>query len=78
MILNKKRSSEFAHPDVLIGLTIMAYRIQGLRMSDLRIVVNMLKTKLTQEPGPENLRDSSVKFDQWIRNEEKLLIKFNT
>ena len=25
------RSSEFAHPDVVIGLTILAYRYEGLR-----------------------------------------------
>ena len=28
------RSSEFAHPDVLIGLTIIAYRYSGLRRKE--------------------------------------------
>ncbi len=42
------RSSEFAHPDVLIGLTILAYRVQGLRMTDLRKIMIMLKSRLKQ------------------------------
>jgi hypothetical protein len=25
------RSSEFAHPDIIIGLTVLAYRYEGLR-----------------------------------------------
>ena len=25
------RASEFAHPDIIIGLTILAYRYEGLR-----------------------------------------------
>lgn len=29
------RASEWSHPDVLIGLGILAYRYEGLRMSDL-------------------------------------------
>ena len=28
------RSSEFAHPDVIIGLTALAYRYEGLRWAD--------------------------------------------
>jgi hypothetical protein len=39
------RSSEFAHPDVLIGLTALAYHIEGLRLSDLRRAIAALKTR---------------------------------
>ena len=62
------RSSEFAHPDVLIGLTALAYRIEGLRMSDLRFIINILKSRLQQEIGPEELRPSAVLFQQWINS----------
>ena len=37
------QSSEFAHPDALIGLTILAYRYEGLRLSDLKRVITQLK-----------------------------------
>ncbi len=61
------RSSEFAHPDVLIGLTALAYRIEGLRLSDLRNIMSVLKSRLQQEMGPEHLRPSSLLFDAWIQ-----------
>jgi hypothetical protein len=31
------RNSEFAHPEVLIGLSILAYRYEGLRLTDLKV-----------------------------------------
>lgn len=31
------RASEFAHPDVVIGLTILAYRYEGLRRKGPRL-----------------------------------------
>merc|ERR1712072_160628 len=37
------RSSEFAHPDVKIGLTVLSYRYSGLRRKDLQRVVTQLK-----------------------------------
>ena len=37
------RSSEFAHPDVLIGLSLFAYRYEGLRTKDLKVLVSELK-----------------------------------
>ena len=30
------RASEFAHPDVLIGLTVLAYRFDGMRETDVQ------------------------------------------
>ena len=35
-------SSEFAHPDVVIGLTLWAYRLEGLRRSDLDALLRRL------------------------------------
>ena len=28
------RASEFAHPDIIIGLTVLAFRYEGLRKTD--------------------------------------------
>eukprot|EP00466_Bigelowiella_natans_P001199 jgi/Bigna1/76726/fgenesh1_pg.43_\ len=58
--------SEFAHPDVLIGLTILAYRYSGLRMQDIKAVVAQLKRDLLFETGPKEMRPSTVKFQSWI------------
>ena len=33
------QSSEFAHPDVIIGLTVLAYRYSGMRPSDFAVVI---------------------------------------
>jgi hypothetical protein len=31
-------ASEFAHPDVVIGMTVLAYRYEGLRWGDFQLV----------------------------------------
>ena len=36
------RSSEFAHPDITIGLTLLSFRYEGLRMSDFDAVLDLL------------------------------------
>ena len=45
-------ASEFAQPDVLLGLTVLAYRYEGLRVSDVIEVVKLLQDKLREEVGP--------------------------
>ena len=47
-------AAEFAQPDVLIGATILAYRYEGLRESDLKTTIRMLKENLHQESGPKS------------------------
>ena len=37
------RASEFAHPDVVIGAAILAYRYEGLRPRDTRKVLELLR-----------------------------------
>src|SRR5690242_857488 len=59
-------ASEFAHPDVLIGLSILAYRYEGLRMSDVRSVVSQLQRKMREETGPFSQRPASLLFDHWV------------
>jgi hypothetical protein len=60
------RASEFAHPDVLIGLTILAYRYEGLRKKDFFLVVRHLRDCLEDEGGPYKDRPSFQKFEHWI------------
>ena len=59
-------SSEFAHPDVLIGLTVLAYRYEGLRESDLRRVVMQLKQDYSRQVGPRPVRPACQLFKKWI------------
>ena len=47
------RGSEFAHPDILIGLTILAYRYEGLRESDFIVLMKFLKETMETEGGVE-------------------------
>lgn len=60
------RASEFAHPDVLIGLTILAYRYEGLRKKDFFLVIRQLRDCLEDEGGPYKDRPSFQKFEHWI------------
>jgi hypothetical protein len=60
------RSSEFAHPDVLIGNSILAYRYEGLRESDFLHVLRNLKQTLHEESGPYSKRLSAKLFESWV------------
>ena len=60
------RASEFAHPDVLIGLTVLAYRYEGVRQADLHRVIVQLKTDMSRQVGPRDQRPASVLFQQWV------------
>ena len=44
-------AAEFSHPDALIGLTILAYRHQGLRRADFVGLINLLLEQMEQESG---------------------------
>jgi len=59
-------SSEFAHPDITIGLTILAYRYSGLRESDFETVVDDLTMEFSREIGPARERKSSQRYEQWV------------
>nr|CCA25882.1 hypothetical protein ALNC14_120260 [Albugo laibachii Nc14] len=60
------RSSEFAHPDILIGMTILAYRYEGLRMSDLLGLFSQLKHDFSRQVGPHNQREAAKTFQAWV------------
>ena len=60
------RASEFAHPDVLIGLTVLAYRYEGLRKRDFFLVMRHLKDEMEDEGGPYEQRHACQRFEQWV------------
>lgn len=62
------RASEFSHPDVVISLTILAYRYEGLRISDLRVIIHKLKKDMAKQFGPYHKREASRDFVAWIEN----------
>ena len=60
------RSSEFAHPDVIIGLTILAYRYSGMRYEDFAELVDSLTSEFVQEIGPARDRPASRRHESWV------------
>jgi len=60
------RSSEFAHPDVVIGLSVLGYRYEGLRLSDVRTLVGQLKADFSRQVGPRDKRPASLLFREWL------------
>ncbi|KAK2197865.1 bifunctional EF-Hand 1 [Babesia duncani] len=62
------KDSEFSHPDVLIGFTILAYKYQGLRMSDFVLALRALAQQFYSEPGRPQDRPSYKAFDRWVRS----------
>ena len=61
-------ASEFSHPDIVIGLTALAYRYEGLRRSDMRVVLKQLKHDLQDESGPYHKRPTCRKYVDWVRD----------
>jgi hypothetical protein len=61
------RSSEFAHPDIIIGLTILSYRYEGLRWTDFIDLIESMRSALTKELGPWEKRKSNLRFSKWIK-----------
>ena len=59
-------AAEFAQPDVLIGATILAYRYEGLRLTDCRSVVRLLQEAMKQEDGPTLCRPAYLRFESWV------------
>jgi hypothetical protein len=58
-------NSEFAHPDVVIGLTILAYRHEGLRIEDLHRIVKSLKSDFAKQIGNRSTRPANLTFENW-------------
>ena len=61
------RASEFAHPDIIIGLTILAYRYEGLRSVDFeQDIMTLLRASFEKEIGPFRLRKTSILHQAWV------------
>lgn len=60
------RSSEFSHPDITIGLTLLAYRYDGLRGSDLVKLITGLQSAVATEAGPPDARLSASLYSAWV------------
>ena len=65
------RAAEFAMPEVLIGLTIMSYRFEGLRKTDVIKILSQLKEEVMNEVGPVEKRHASRTFASWIYKAEQ-------
>jgi hypothetical protein len=58
-------SSEFAHPDIIIGLSILAYRYSSLRRNDFVVIVDAIVAEFSREIGPARERASSKRYEAW-------------
>ena len=61
-------ASEFANPEVLIGLTILAYRHEGMRVRDIGKLMTKVKKDLLKEPGEIQHRPSFRRYQEWTEN----------
>ena len=61
-------SSEFSHPDVRLGLSILAFRYEGLRRTDFMTVMETLRDDMEQELIPFNKRKACIKFVSWVES----------
>ena len=60
-------TSEFSHPDVLIGLSLIAYRLNGLRRDDLKELVLSVREDMEDESGkPFYNRKACQKWVRWV------------
>jgi len=60
------RASQFSHPDIVIGLSIMAYRYEGLRFSDFENLLQTLREQLDAEFGPYHKRPAALTYKAWV------------
>ena len=59
-------ASEFAHPDVILGLTVLAYRYEGMRVTDFRHTLDDLQARMGSESGPPHKRPSWRQYTRWV------------
>ena len=59
-------ASEFSHPEVVIGLTVLGYRYEGLRLADWRTLVKENRDMLKHEVGPVSERPTSLRWKRWV------------
>ncbi|CAE7493479.1 unnamed protein product [Symbiodinium necroappetens] len=63
-------ASEFANPDVAIGLTIQAFGHEGMRRSDVKSLLLLLKSDLLRDAGtPTVQRKAFRSFQAWTQSD---------
>jgi hypothetical protein len=66
------RASEFAHPDILIGLSVLAYRYDGMRPSDVLRLASQLKQDLSRQVHDNGKKKEAARlFFEWSRRRIK-------
>ena len=60
-------ASEYAHPDIAIGLATLAYRYEGLRPADFGAAIHQLRAELDSEVGPALKRPASLQWIRWVQ-----------
>ena len=60
------RASEYSHPDVVIGVTTLAFRYEGLRPADFRRLLRAMHGGMGHESGPYAKRPSCLEFRTWV------------
>ena len=57
--------SEFSSPEVVIGMTIAAFRIEGMREPDMKVLILKLADEFSKESGPPERRSSGQRIKAW-------------
>ena len=60
-------AAEFAQPDCVIGLTVLAYERQGLRKMDMLALILHLQNLMRRQSGPRQQRPATLQFNAWIK-----------
>lgn len=60
--------SEFAHPDIVISLTVLAFRYEGLRRPDFLKLMTKVQEDLWDEDGPYHKRPAARRFAEWVHS----------
>ena len=67
-------AAEFAHPDIIIGLTVAAYLHEGMRLENVSETTRMMKDELTKESGTLATRPQFVLFESYIKRPFEIII----
>ncbi|KAK6588719.1 EF hand family [Cryptosporidium xiaoi] len=60
-------ASEFSHPDIVIGLSILSYRYSGLRKNDVYYLLDSLKRSCDTGFGQLKNCPSVIEFNKWVK-----------
>ena len=61
-------AAEFACPEIVIGLSILAYRYEGLRDSDIKRLMRRMKDEMMADSGPFQQRRNRLLLEEWKAN----------